>query len=58
METSDYYLVIERMIRNDDVSIDQLQNLLDSLEEQGHIDAADHESLLELAEALNTNQTS
>ena len=58
METSDYYLVIERMIRNDDVSIDQLRDLLDSLEEQGHIDAAEHESLLELARALKTDQTS
>lgn len=58
METSDYYLVIERMIRKDDVSIDQLRDLLDSLEEQGHIDAAERESLLELAGALNTDQTS
>ena len=58
METSDYYLVVERMLRNDELSIDQLRDLLDSLEQQGRIDAAEHESLLDLAAVLNTDQTS
>ena len=58
METSDYYLVIERMLRNREVTIDQLRDLLVSLEEQGHITATEHGSLLELAREFNRVQRS
>ena len=55
METSDYYLVLEKMIRKGDVISSDLERLLDTLEEQEHISAEEHQSLLQLAQELNTN---
>jgi hypothetical protein len=49
MESSDSYLVVERMIRAGDIPLSELERLLDSLEEQQLITIAEHESLLELA---------
>ena len=37
METSDHYIVVERMIRQGEVLMSELEHLLDSLEEQGRI---------------------
>ena len=58
METSDHYIVIERMIRLGEVSMSELQHLLDSLQEQEQITAAEHQALLELAEQLSQNKPS
>ena len=52
METSDHYLVVERMIRQGEVSKSELEHLLKSLEEQGRITPAEHHALLELEEEL------
>ena len=58
METSDHYVVVEKMIRLGEVSGSELDYLLNSLEEQGRITPAEHQSLLELAEELNPHRSS
>ena len=58
METSDHYVVVERMLRLGEVSMSELQHLLDSLQEQERITAAEHQALLKLAEQLNRNEPS
>ena len=52
MVNSDYYLVIEKMIRMGDVDELELEHLLKSLEERELITAAERQSLLELAQGL------
>lgn len=58
MDTSDHYTVLERMIRRDEVSMSELEHLLDSLAEQGQITDAEHQALLELAEKLSQDKAS
>jgi hypothetical protein len=50
METSDHYIVIERMIRQREVLMSELKHLLDSLEDQGRITVVERHALLKLAE--------
>jgi hypothetical protein len=49
METSDHYIVVERMIRLGEVLMTELEHLLDSLEGQELITPSEHQTLLELA---------
>lgn len=56
MDTSDHYIVLERMIRLDEVSTSELEHLLNSLEEQGRITPAEHRALLELGEELKQDK--
>ena len=56
MDASDHYIVVERMIRRDEVSMSELQHLLHSLEEQGEISPAEHQALLELAADLSRDK--
>jgi hypothetical protein len=49
MSTSDSFLVVERMIQMGGIMLSELERLLDTLEEQRLITAAEHETLLELA---------
>ena len=49
MEASDSYWVVERLIRAGEVSLSELESLLESLKEQGMITSAENEALLELA---------
>jgi hypothetical protein len=58
METSDHYIVIERMIRLGEVSKSELEHLLHSLEEQGRITPQEHRALLELEEERNRDEAS
>jgi hypothetical protein len=58
METSDHYIVVERMIRLGEVSISELGHLLDSLQDQERISTAEHQALVELAEQLRRNKPS
>lgn len=57
MDTSDSYLVVERMIRQGEVSGSELECLLDVLEGQDQITTEEHKALLELAKGLNTADT-
>lgn len=57
METSDHYLVVERMIRLGEVLTSELEHLLDSLEEQDLITPAEHRKLLELAQGLKQDRS-
>ncbi|HSL44639.1 MAG TPA: hypothetical protein VK897_14480 [Anaerolineales bacterium] len=52
METSDSYVVVEKMIRLGEVTIAELEDLLDTLERQELISAEEHGALLEMAEGL------
>ena len=56
METSDSYIVAEKMIRLGEVLMSDLVHLLDSLEAQALITPAEHQKLLELAERLEKNK--
>ena len=56
METSDSYIVIEKMIRRSEVSKSELEHLLNSLAKQGQITATEHQALLELAEELSRDK--
>jgi hypothetical protein len=56
METSDSYIVIEKMIRRSEVSKSELEHLLNSLAEQRQITATEHQALLELAEELSRDK--
>ena len=58
METSDHYIVVERMIRLGEVLISELEHLLDSLEHQELITHAEHQTLLDLARRLNIDNIS
>ena len=49
METSDSYIVVEKMIRLGKVSMSELEHLLNSLEEQEAITPSERQTLLELA---------
>jgi hypothetical protein len=53
METSDHYIVVERMIRLGEVLMSELEHLLHSLEEQELITLFEHKTLLDLARRLN-----
>jgi transposase len=57
MDTSDSYLVVERMIRQGEVSGSELERLLVVLEQQDQITLEEHKALLELAEGLSTADT-
>ena len=57
MDSSDSYLVIERMIQMGEVMLSELERLLDTLEEQNLITTAEHEALLELAWKLSIGRT-
>ena len=58
METSDSYIVLERMIRQCEIAISELEPLLDSLEEQAQISSDEHASLLELAKGMDIENLS
>jgi hypothetical protein len=58
MDASDSYIVVESMLLRGEIRLSDLKPLLDSLEGQGQISHAEHESLLELAKRLNLNDTS
>ena len=58
METSDHYIVIERMIRMGEVSPSELKHLLNSLQEQGRITPSEHRALLELEEERSQDKAS
>jgi hypothetical protein len=58
METSDHYIVVEKMIRQGDVLMSELEHVLNSLEEQELITPSEHQTLLKLAEALSTKNSS
>lgn len=58
METSDSYIVLERMIRQGEITISELEPLLDYLEAQGQISGEEHESLLRLARELDIQNDS
>ena len=58
METSDHYLVVERMIRQGEVSKSELEYLLKSLEEQERITPAEHRALLDIEEELIRDKAS
>ena len=52
MDTLDHYIVVEKMIRQGEVSKPELQHLLESLEQQGQISPAERHALLQLAEQI------
>jgi hypothetical protein len=58
MDRSDHYIVVERMIRRDEMSMSELRHLLDSLEEQEQITTAEHQALLDLAKELTRDKAS
>lgn len=58
MDTSDHYIVVERMIRLGEVLMSELEHLLNSLEEQALITSAEHAKLLELGERLGVDHRS
>ena len=54
---SDSYVVIEQRIRRGELSLSELEHLLDSLVAQKEITSAEQQALLELAWEINTNHT-
>jgi hypothetical protein len=56
MEGSDSYLVVEKMIRQDEIMLSELEHLLEVLEGQGQITSEEHQTLLELAQATDADQ--
>ncbi len=58
MEHSDSYRVAEKLIRAGEISLSEVERLLDSLESQQLISTAEHETLLELAWKINTDHPS
>jgi hypothetical protein len=52
METSDSYVVVEKMIRLGEITTAELRDLLDTLEREQLISAEEHATLLEMAEGL------
>lgn len=57
MQTSDSYLVMERMIQSGEVLLSELERLLDLLEAQGMISKSEHQVLLELGWKINVDKT-
>jgi len=57
MEGSDSYLVVEKMIRQDEIMLSELARLLDVLEGQGQISPPERQALLELARISDADQT-
>ena len=57
MDYSDSYLVVERMIRQGEVSGSELEHLLAALEEQDQITLEEQNALLELAKGLKIGGT-
>ena len=55
MDTSDSYLVVERMIQHGQISVSELESLLHSLKEQQLITTVEHKSLLEPAAKINSD---
>jgi hypothetical protein len=53
MEHSPSFLVVERMIRQGEITLSELEPLLDSLEAQGQISSDEHQSLLRMARELD-----
>ena len=51
MEGSDSFLVVEKMIRQDEIGLSELESLLEVLEGQEQITAEERQTLLELARA-------
>jgi len=51
MEGSDSFLVVEKMIRQDEIRLSELESLLEVLEGQEQITAEERQTLLELARA-------
>lgn len=58
MEPSDSYLVVERMIRRGEITIEELQDLLATLESQELITVDQHIALLELAAKTDADRAS
>lgn len=58
METTDSYIVVEKMIRQREIALSELQELLPTLESQGQITAEECEALLELATESYFDNTS
>ena len=58
METSDHYIVMERMIRLGEVLMSELEHVLDALEKQELITPSEYQTLLELAHRLNIDHPS
>ena len=57
METTDSYLVVEKMIRQREITLSELQELLPTLESQGQISGEEREALLELAMESHLDDT-
>ena len=57
-EYSDSYLTVERMIQRGELSLSELEHLLESLLRQKNITTAEGEALLELAWGMNTDHKS
>ena len=55
MEGSDSFLVVEKMIRQDEIGLSELESLLEVLEGQEQITAEERQTLLELARASEIN---
>lgn len=58
VDTSDSYLVLERMIREREVTIAELQELLFTLEGQEMISLEEHKALLQLAAEFKIDTSS
>lgn len=56
MISSDSYLVVEKMIRQGEIAMSELERLLDTLEEQQLITFAEHETLLELSQKVGAEK--
>jgi hypothetical protein len=56
MEGSDSYLVVEKMIGQDEILLSELERLLDVLEGQGQISPEERQTLLELARVSDADQ--
>ena len=56
METSDSYIVVERMIRRGELRLSELEHVLEILVGQEHITMAECKALFDLATKLKTDQ--
>jgi len=57
MDTSDSYIVVEKMLRLGELMFTELEHLLDVLEGQELITSSEHKALLELAKKLNIDKS-
>lgn len=57
MDTSDSYIVVEKMLRLGELMFTELEHLLDVLEGQELITPSEHKALLELAKKLNMDKS-